>query len=454
MILTGKHISRRHFVRGAGAAIALPLLDAMIPTAFGQAAKVAARKAPPLRLAFFYVPNGIVMDNWTPKEGTALELSRTLQPLAPFRDQTTVISGLRRSESTNPDIQYPDPQSGGHARAGASFLTGCKAKKTGGTDLYVGISADQIAAQQIGATTRLPSLELGLDDSRVIGHCDSGYSCAYTNSISWRGPSTPLPPETNPRLLFERLFGDFDPGVSAETRARRAKYRKSVLDITRDETRRLLGQVGPADRNKLDEYMTTIRDLEKRIEMAETSRPVATPDFAKPTGIPSSFRDHAQLMYDLQAIAFQADLTRVATMVVGREGSVRTYDEIGVPDPHHPLSHHRNQPDALEKLTKINTYHVELFAHFLGRLRSTQDGDGTLLDHSVLLYGCGLSDSNRHTYDNLPVFVAGGANGKLKGGRHLRVSEDTSIASLYLSMLDRMDVRADHFGDSTGQLEI
>jgi hypothetical protein len=261
-----------------------------------------------------------------------------------------------------------------------------------------------------------------------------------------------LPPETNPRLLFERLFGDFDPGVSAETRARRAKYRRSILDVTRDETRRLLGQVGPADRNKLDEYMTTIRDLEKRIELAETTQPAATPDFDKPAGIPSSFRDHAQLMYDLQALAFQADLTRVATMVVGREGSVRTYEEIGVPDPHHPLSHHRNQPDALEKLTKINTYHVELFAHFLNRLRTTKDGDGTLLDHSLLLYGCGLSDSNRHTYDNLPVFVAGGANGTLKGGRHIRVSEDTSIASLYLSMLDRVNVRAGHFGDSTGQL--
>ncbi|MEO5961675.1 MAG: DUF1552 domain-containing protein, partial [Opitutaceae bacterium] len=312
----------------------------------------------------------------------------------------------------------------------------------------------QVAAQQIGTTTRLPSLELGLDDSRVIGHCDSGNSCAYTNSISWRGPSTPLPPETNPRLLFERLFGDFDPGVSAETRARRAKYRKSVLDITRDETRRLLGQVGPADRSKLDEYMTTIRDLEKRIETAETTQPAAAPDFDKPAGIPSSFRDHAKLMYDLQAIAFQADLTRVATMVVGREGSVRTYEEIGVPDPHHPLSHHRNQPDALEKLTKINTHHVELFAHFLKRLSTTQDGDGTLLDHSMILYGCGLSDSNRHTYDNLPVLLAGGGNGALKGGRHLRVPEKTSTASLYLSLLERMNVRTEKFGDSTGPLEI
>lgn len=455
MILTGKHIPRRHFLRGVGAAIALPMLDSMIPTAFGQAAKLAARKISPTRLAFFYVPNGIVMNNWTPAlEGNAFELSPILKPLAAFQNQTTVISGLYRSEAKDPSIEYPDPQSGGHARAGASFLTGCKAKKTGGTDLYVGISADQIAAQQVGTTTRLASLELGLDDSRVIGHCDSGYSCAYTNSLSWRGPSTPLPPETNPRLLFERLFGDFDPGLTAETRARRARYRKSVLDVTREETRRLLRQVGPADRNKLDEYVTTIRDLEKRIEHSETSQPVAAPDFDKPSGIPSSFGDHARLMYDLQAIAFQADITRVATMVVGREGSVRTYEEIGVPDPHHPLSHHRNQEDALAKLTKINTYHVELFAHFLNRLRSTQEGDGTLLDHSLLLYGCGLSDSNRHTYDNLPVFVAGGGNGTLKGGRHLRAPENTSIASLYLSLLDRMNVRADHFGDSKGMLEI
>jgi Protein of unknown function (DUF1552) len=450
MILTGKHLPRRHFIRGLGAAIALPMLDSMVPTAFGQAAKAAARKAPPLRLSFVYVPNGIVMKNWTPAaDGAAFELPGILQPLAPFRNQSMVISGL-----INHQANALGDGGGDHARAGASFLTGTHPKKTGGTDLFAGISADQVAAQQIGQGTRLPSLEIGLDDNRVVGHCDSGYSCAYTNSIAWRGPSTPLPPETNPRLLFERLFGDFDPSVSAETRARRANYRKSILDSAREETRKLLGQVGPADRHKLDEYLTTIRDLEKRIEQAETIAPAVRPDIDKPSGIPSDFSEHARLMYDLQALAFQADLTRVATMVVGREGSVRTYEQIGVSDPHHPLSHHRSRPEALAKLTKINTYHVELFAHFLHRLQSTKDGDGTLLDHSMIVYGCGISDSNRHTHENLPVLVAGGGNGTLKGDRHVKVVENTPITNLYLSLLDRMEVRADKLGDSTGKLEI
>jgi hypothetical protein len=450
MIITGKHLSRRHFIRGVGAAIALPMLDSMVPAALGQTAKAIARKAPPLRLSFFYVPNGIVMKDWTPTtEGSAFELPAILQPLAPFRNQTTILSGL-----INHQANALGDGGGDHARAGASFLTGAHPKKTGGSDIRAGVSADQVAAEQLGHHTRLPSLELGLDDNRVVGHCDSGYSCVYTNSIAWRGESTPLPPETNPRLLFERLFGDFDPSVSAETRARRANYRKSILDGAREETRKLLGSVGPADRHKLDEYLTTIRDLEKRIEAASTSSPSATPNFEKPAGIPSSFAEHARLMYDLQALAFQADLTRVATMVVGREGSVRTYEEIGIPDPHHPLSHHRNQADALAKLTKINTYHMELFAHFLSRLRNTRDGDGNLLDHSMVLYGCGISDSNRHTHEDLPVLVAGGGNGTFKGNRHVRVAEKTPVTNLYLSLLDRMNVRAERLGDSTGKLEV
>jgi hypothetical protein len=450
MIITGKHIQRRHFIRGLGAAIALPMLDSMIPAAVGQTAKAVAKKAPPLRLSFFYVPNGIVMNHWTPTaEGSAFELPTILKPLEAFRDQTTIFTGL------NNDKGNAHGDGGGdHARAGASFLTGAHPKKTGGSDIRAGISADQLAAEQVGHETRLPSLELGLDDNRVVGHCDSGYSCAYTNSIAWRGPSTPLPPETNPRLLFERLFGDFDPSISVEARARRANYRRSILDDAREETRKLLGQVGPSDRHKLDEYLTTIRDLEKRIEQASKSVPSAAPEFDKPAGIPSSFADHAKLMYDLQAIAFQADLTRVATMVVGREGSVRTYEEIGVPDPHHPLSHHRNQPDALEKLTKINTHHVELFAHFLNRLRNTKDGEGNLLDHSMILYGCGIADSNRHTHEDIPVLVSGGGNGALKGNRHVKVAENTPVTNLYLSLVDRMGVRAEKLGDSTGKLEI
>ncbi len=450
MILTGKHLSRRHFIRGAGAAIALPLLDSMIPTAFGQLAKAALPKAPPLRLSFVYVPNGIVMKNWTPAtEGADFALPTILEPLAPFRSSTTVISGL-----INHQANALGDGGGDHARAGASFLTGSHPKKTGGSDIHAGISADQVAAAQIGNRTRLPSLEIGLDDNRVVGHCDSGYSCAYTNSIAWRGPSTPLPPETNPRLLFERLFGDFDPSVNAETRARRANYRKSILDSAREETRKLLGSVGPSDRHKLDEYLTTIRELEQRIEQAERSAPTVQPDIDRPAGVPADFADHARLMYDLQALAFQADLTRVATMVVGREGSVRTYEEIGVPEPHHPLSHHRNVEESLAKLTKINTYHIELFAHFLNRLKTTRDGDGTLLDHSMIVYGCGISDSNRHTHEDLPVLVAGGGGGKLKGNRHVRVAEATPITNLYLGLLDRMDVRAEKMGDSTGKLEV
>ncbi|HWA09685.1 MAG TPA: DUF1552 domain-containing protein [Opitutaceae bacterium] len=451
MILTGKHLSRRHFLRGVGTVIALPVLDSMIPAGFGQVAKAATAAAKaPTRLSFVYVPNGIVMNNWTPAaEGADFVLPSILQLLAPYRSQATVISGL-----INHQANALGDGGGDHARAGASFLTGSHPKKTGGSDIHAGISADQVAAQQIGGATRLPSLEIGLDDNRVVGHCDSGYSCAYTNSISWRGPATPLPPESNPRLLFERLFGDFDPSVSAETRARRANDRKSILDSAREEAGRLARDVGAADRRKLDEYLTTVREIEQRIELAEKSPAPADPGIDKPSGIPSDFGEHARLLYDLQALAFQADLTRIATMVIGREGSVRTYEEIGVPDPHHPLSHHRGRAEALEKLTKINTYHMQLFAHFLERLRTMKEGDGTLLDRSMVLYGCGISDSDRHIHENLPVVVAGGGNGTFAGNRHVRVKENTPVTNLYLSLLDRMGVRADVLGDSTGKLEI
>jgi len=449
MIITGKHIHRRRFLRGLGAVIALPMLDSMVPVAFGQVAKAAVSKASPLRLSFVYVPNGIVMDNWTPKtEGADFALPTILQPLAPYQNQLTVISGL-----TDHQADALGDGGGDHARAGASYLTGSHPYKTGGSDIYAGVSADQVAAKQIGQKTRLPSIEIGLDDNRTVGHCDSGYSCAYTNSISWQGPSTPLPPEANPRLLFERLFGDFDPSVSPETRARRATYRKSILDDATAETSKLMGQVGQADRHKLDEYLTTIREVEKRIEQAENSPPPMEPDMEKPSGIPSDFSEHAKLLYDLQALAFQADLTRVATMMIGREGSVRTYDQIGVPDPHHPLSHHRGRPEALAKLTKINTYHVQLFTDFLNRLRTTPDGDGTLLDHSMIVYGCGISDSDKHLHYDLPILLAGGGGG-IKGNRHFSVADSTPVTNLYLSLLDRMNVEVATLGDSTGKLEI
>jgi len=429
MIVTRKHIPRRTFLKGLGAAIAVPMLDSMRPAFAGPVKS-------PMRMSFVYVPNGIVMDNWNP--------SRILKPLDPFREHTRVISGLMDNNAN-----ALGDGGGDHARAASSFLTASHPKKTGGSDIQVGVSVDQVAAKAAGAETRLPSLELGLDDSRVVGHCDSGYSCAYTNSISWRTPSTPLPPEASPRLVFERLFGDVDTSIDAATRARRARYRKSLLDMTRDETQKLAATLGPSDRRKVDDYLDSIREIEKRIEKAEKDGRDIEPGFEKPAGIPAVFAEHAKLLFDLQVVAFQTDLTRVTSMVIGREGSVRTYDEIGVSDPHHPLSHHRNMPDALEKLTLINTFHMQLFAHFLEKLKSTADGDGTLLDRSMILYGCAIADSNRHIHENLPIVLMGPG-----GGRNIALKEDTPIANLYLAMLEKMGVRQDKFGDSTGKLEI
>ena len=443
MIVTGKHLSRRTLLRGLGAAIALPALDAMRPA-------FAATPASPLRMSFVYVPNGIVMDNWTPKApGADFEFTRILKPLEPFRDRTLVISGLMDNNAN-----ALGDGGGDHARAAASFLTASHPKKTGGLDIHVGVSVDQVVAQSAAAQTRIPSLELGLDDSRVVGHCDSGYSCAYTNSISWRTASTPLPPEASPRSVFERLFGDIDTSLDAATRARRERYRKSLLDMTLEETRKLSGTLGAPDRRKVDEYLESIREIERRIETAEKDGRNIVPTIEKPEGIPVEFAEHAKLLFDLQAVAFQTDLTRVTTMVIGREGSVRTYDEIGVSDPHHPLSHHRNAPEALEKLTKINTFHVKLFADFIGKLAKTKDGDGSLLDHSMILYGCGIADSNRHTHENLPILLAGGANGGVQTGRHIVLKQNTPVANLFLGMLDRAGVAPERFGDSTGKLEI
>jgi len=446
MYVTRKHLERRTFLRGLGAAFALPVLDAMIPAfaAPGNAAQA------PVRTSFVYVPNGIVMDNWTPKRaGKAFEIPRTLKPLEPFRDQMLVVSGLMDNNAN-----ALGDGGGDHARAAASFLTAAHPKKTGGSDIHVGMSADQVIAQATGAETRLASLELGLDDSRVVGHCDSGYSCAYTNSISWRTPSTPLPPEANPRVIFERLFGDVDTSLDAATRVRRERYRKSLLDMARDEAQKLTGTLGPSDRRKVDEYLDSIREIERRIEKAETDGRKITPTIDKPAGIPAAFAEHAKLLFDLQFVAFQTDLTRVATMVIGREGSVRTYDEIGVSDPHHPLSHHRNMPEALDKLTKINTFHVELFSQFIARLKATPDGEGSLLDHAMILYGCGIADSNRHTHEKLPVLVMGGGNGSITTGRHMALEKDTPVANLFLAMMNRTGMKRDSFGDSTGALEI
>ncbi len=445
MIITRRHLPRRLFLKGMGAAIALPALDAMTP-AF--AASPLGLGGKPTRLAFTYVPNGVTMANWTPcGEGPGFEFSRILKPLEPFREETLVLSGLaHRNGAALGD------GAGDHARAAASFLTGVHPRKTAGADIQNGISVDQIAARQFAGETRFASLELGCDDSRTIGNCDSGYSCAYTNSLAWRGPATPMPPETNPRLVFERLFGDIDTSLPPATRARRLLYRRSILDLVTDRTSALMREVGPSDQRKLDEYLSSIREIERRIERAEKDLTGITPMIDKPSGIPVEYADYVNLMFDLQIVAFQTDSTRVVTMMMGREGSLRTYPEIGVPDPHHPLTHHRGNPEWIEKVTKVNTMHMELFGGFVRKLKETPDGDGTLLDHSILVYGSGLSDGNKHTHDDLPVLVVG-RGGDLRLGRHVVYPKDTPMTNLYLTLLDRMGVRAEQIGDSTGEIE-
>ncbi len=444
MIVTRRHLPRRTFLKGMGTVIALPMLDATTPAL----ARAAEATRAPLRLAFTYVPNGITMNEWTPKAaGTAFEFTRVLKPLEPFRKETLVLSGLAHR---NGAALGDGP--GDHARAAASYLTGVHPRKTAGADIQNGISVDQLAAQHIGKHTRFGSLELGCDDSRTVGNCDSGYSCAYTNSLAWRGPATPMPPETNPRLVFERLFGDIDTSITPETRARRLRYRRSILDLVGERTTELSAALGTSDRRKLDEYLSSIREIERRIEMAEKDFTGLTPTIDKPTGVPVEYADYVKLMFDLQLIAFQTDSTRVVTMMIGREGSMRTYPEIGVPDPHHPLTHHRGNPEWIEKVTHVNTMHMELFAGFVKKMKATPDGDGSLLDHSMIVYGSGLSDGNRHTHNDLPVVIVG-RGGDLSLGRHVVYPKDTPMTNLYLTLLDRMGVRQEQIGDSTGRIE-
>ena len=441
MIVTRKHLHRRSFLKGMGAVVALPVLDAMTP-ALARAAQA------PVRLAFTYVPNGIVMNDWTPAaEGAAYEFTRILKPLEPFRKDMLVLSGLAHR---NGAALGDGP--GDHARAGASYLTGVHPRKTAGADIQNGISVDQIAAQHIGDQTRFASLELGCDDSRTIGNCDSGYSCAYTNSLAWRGPATPMPPETNPRLVFERLFGDIDTSLSPEVRARRLRYRRSILDLVSERTSQLSSDLGPSDKRKLDEYLTSIREIERRIERSEQDMAHLTPGIDKPTGVPVEYPDYVNLMFDLQLIAFQTDQTRIVTMMMGREGSMRTYPEIGIPDPHHPLTHHRGNPDWIEKVTQVNSLHVKLFAGFIDKLKSTPDGDGSLLDHSMIVYGSSPSDGNRHAHDDLPV-VMFGRGGRFRMGSHMVYPKQTPMTNLFLTLLDRMGVPSEKIGDSTGQIE-
>ena len=448
MIITRKRLHRRTFLRGLGTVLSIPMLDAMVPAlGRGRAFDLKA----PTRMAFVYVPNGIVMKDWTPSTtGQDYQFTRILKPLEVLRKDIYVLSNLD-SQTGNALGDGP----GDHARAGASFLTGIHCRKTAGADIRGGVSVDQVAANKLAGVTRFPSLELGCEDSRTVGDCDSGYSCAYTNSLSWRTPQTPMPPEVNPRAAFERLFGTAeDLSLDPQTRARRLRYRKSVLDLVSADTQSLVKTLGPGDRRKMDEYLFSIREVEQRIESAEKDTRPGAPGIDKPTGIPFEFPQYVNLMCDLLLLAFQSDLTRVATLVIGREGSNRVYPEIGISDPHHPLTHHRNNPEWIEKVTRINTLHTELFAYLLQRLKSTTESDGTLLDHSMLVYGSGIADGNKHTHEALPVLLAGGGAGSLKPGRHMIASSGTPITNLYLSLLDRMGVHQEQLGDSTGQLDL
>lgn len=446
MIITKKSLPRRTFLRGIGTTLALPLLDAMAPAL--AATRTTAAK-PACRMAFVYVPNGVIMDQWRPAtEGAGFELTPILKALAPYRERLLVLSGLAHVNG-RPLGDGP----GDHARAGATFLTGVHPKKTEGVDIHAGISVDQIAAKELGKHTQLPSLEVTLESTGMVGNCDSGYSCAYTNTISWRTPTAPMPMEVNPRAVFERLFGDGD-STDAASRAARAREERSILDSVREEVAHLGLGLGPRDRNKLTDYLDAIRDIERRIGMVEKQNAdVELPVMERPMGVPATFEEHAKLMFDLQVIAFQADLTRVISTMMGREGSNRTYRAIGVPDPHHGISHHQGDKEKIEKLAKINTHHAEMFAYFLEKLRSTPDGDGSLLDHSMIVYGSSLSDGNMHTHEDLPVLLVGGGAGQIRGGRHIRFPKETPLTNLYLSMLDKIGVPAEKIGDSTGRVE-
>ena len=440
-------LSRRTLLRGIGTAVALPFLDAMNPAFSASPSRLG--KQIPARLAFTYVPNGIIMEDWTPATaGDLKELPSILEPISEFRDDVMLLSGL-----THNNGRALGDGPGDHARAAASFLTGVHPKKTDGADILNGISVDQVAAELIGGRTRFASIELGVEHGRLAGNCDSGYSCAYSNSISWRSETTPMPPEVNPRLVFERLFGR--PGDSDDpvARAKRKRYEKSILDFVQQDTRKLQLELGPTDRRKLDEYLTGVREIEKRIEASEASAAQTTPSMDRPFGVPVDFVEHAKLMFDLQVVAFQTDQTRIATFMIAREGSNRTYREIGVPGAHHGLTHHRNDEEKIRQISKINRYHMELFSYFLKRLDSIPEGDGTLLDHSMVVYGSGLADGNKHTHHDLPVLVAGRAAGGLHPGRHLRYDTETPMANLYLTLLDRLGVHPEAIGDSNGRLE-
>ena len=437
--------SRRQFLRGLGTLMALPTLESLSPRGFAAAAPKAAA---PVRMAYLYIPNGVNVAEWFPEgEGTGYQLSKSLKVIEEHRADVSVVTGLAQDWASS-----HGNGGGDHARASATFLTGCQARKTAGADIRIGISVDQIAAQQIGHLTRLPSLELSTDGQRSAGRCDSGYSCAYQFNLSWRSENTPMPPEMDPRFVFERLFGLGAAAGHGPEAARRKQMQKSVMDAVLADAESLQVRANAADRRKLDEYFTSVRDIELRIERAEKLT-TQMPDMPVPEGVPGSYQDHIRLMFDLLALAFQTDSTRIATFMLAHDGSNRSFSEIGVPDGHHSISHHQRNPDKLRKLGEIDRFYLKQFGYFLSKLKATKDGEGNLLDNSMIVYGGGISDGDRHNHNELPVIVAGKAGGTFKPGRRIAMKEEVPMTNLYLSMLDRMGVKAERIGDSNGRLE-
>ena len=441
MIVTKKSLPRRTFLRGMGVTLALPLLDAMTPA-------LSASAKPVVRLGFVYVPNGIIMEKWTPAtEGADFQFAPTMKSLEPFRERLLVFSGLAQVQG-----RALGDGAGDHARAGATFLTGVHPKKSEVT-IQAGISADQIAARELSKHTQFASLELGIESNQLAGGCDSGYSCAYTNTVSWRSATTPLPVENNPRAIFERLFGD---GESTDAAARLALINKqrSLLDYVTGSLNRLGSTLGASDRTKLNEYTDSIRDIERRIQKAEQQNAsVKLPVMERPTAVPDEFEDHVKMVMDLQVLAYQTDMTRVITLMMAREGSNRPYRNLGISDGHHNLTHHQNDPEKITKIIKINEVQVKLYGYLLERLKATPDGEGNLLDNSLILYGSSISDGNLHTHHDLPIVLAGGGGGQVKGNRHLRFPKETPLNNLLLSMVNKAGVPVEKFGDSTGTMD-
>jgi hypothetical protein len=440
-----KTLSRRTALRGLGAAVALPWLEAMTPRLV-RATEPTAKG--PTRLAFVYVPNGVHMPDWTPRAtGAGFDLPPVLEPLKSVRDDVTVLGGL----ALDPARAHGDG-GGDHARAMATFLTGTHPRKTGGADLRAGISVDQVAAREVGRATRFASLEIGCEGGRNAGQCDHGYSCAYQVNLSWRGEATPAAKEVDPRLLFERLFGSQVSSGADPSANRRERRERSLLDFVAEDARRLRDKLGVADRRKVDEYLTGVREIERRIDSARPVIEVGQATLSPPAGIPGDYREHLRIMADLLVLAFRADLTRIATFVFANDGSNRSYGAIGVPEGHHDLSHHGQEARKVDKIRTINRFHVEQFAYLVERLKEAREGEDSLLDRSMVVYGSGISDGNAHAHEDLPILLAGRGNGTLQPGRHIRLPGETPLTNLHVSVLDRMGVPTEAFGDSTGRL--